>query len=91
MKKEKRENKHSVFERVLALIGCFLIVLGGIIWIFAGFKISVAIILCTAAVSLAGPAVVEGGKILEIITTILETIVEGFLSLLDALCSIFNF
>lgn len=89
--KAKRENKHSILERILAVIGCLLLVIGGVIWIFAGFKLMVAVILCTAVIGLAGPAVVEGSDILEILTSIIETIVEGFLSLLDALFSVFNF
>ena len=91
MMNAKRENKHSILERILAVIGCLLLVIGGVIWIFAGLKLSVVVILCTAVVGLTGPAVVEGGDVLEILTSIIETIVEGFLSLLDALCSVFNF
>ncbi|MBK1875764.1 hypothetical protein [Pelagicoccus mobilis] len=91
MKKEKREMKHSVFQRILAVLGCFLFLTAGIVWLVAGFQIVVAALLLAAVAGISGPAVAEGGGILDIVGSIFEAVLEGIMGIFELIGDLFNF
>ena len=91
MKKEKREKKHSVFQRILAVLGCFLFLAAGIVWLVAGFQIVVAALLLAAIGGVSGPAVAEGGGFIEIVGSIFEAIFEGIVGIFEFIGDLFSF
>ena len=89
--KEKREKKHSLLARMLAFVGVLLLVGGGIAWFLIGLHATVVLALLAGVGSISGPAMVEGGSILEGVASIIEGIIEGLATVLEAIGSLFNF
>ena len=68
----------------ITLIGTFIFIL------VSGFEALSGLLIATALVGAAAPSVIAGASFLEVLTGTLEVIVDGTLSILDAIVSIFG-
>lgn len=85
-RKDKPLNK-----RVLNTFGSLALIGAGGYMFFSGLSMLAALIFAVALLSICTPVIVAGGSIIELVTGIVESFVEGVMGVVDAISSIFSF
>ncbi len=87
----KTRRKRSIWLRACNSL-CVLTLIASVLYLLlAGFQpLALAALICASA-GVATPAVASGGRIAEVITGILEAILDGLSAIVDAIASLFSF
>lgn len=91
METREKQRRYSLVSRLIGVTACMALLVIGLVWWLSGFSLFIAAAAAVALTGLLGPAVVEGGGgILEVLSGLVELIVEALGTLLEAICSIFS-
>ena len=88
MKRER--TKRSWKRRLSAVIGCLATLIASIVGIVVGFGLEVILGILAGLSLLAGPAVVEGGSVLEMLGSMMEAVADGVAGIFEAIGSLFS-
>lgn len=70
---------------------CVIALVVSIGWVFAeGFRLASSLVLTVAILAVAGPVVVASDGLVEVLTGLLEALVDGVVAILEAIASLFS-
>jgi uncharacterized membrane protein len=88
---ENKKRKHGTVQRLFAALGVFAIFITSILTLIFGLSGVFVAIYVAALASITGPAFTEGADgFLEIVTGIMELVVEGIAMIFDFIGSLFS-
>ena len=74
----------------MAVLGCIVTLGASIVAAFIGFTIEIALCILGGVGLVAGPAIAEGGELLEVLGTVVELVADGISSIFEAIGSLFT-
>ena len=93
IKKEKnpqQKEKRHIGIRLLASFSSVVVIISIVYMFVAGVDLASSLILVSALSGIAGPAIIAGDGILEIISVFFEIFIEGILSIFSGIAEIFG-
>ena len=86
-----RKKNKSLPRRLFNSIGSLALIGSGGYLLFSGINLIASSVLITAFVLIIVPIATDGGSIFEIVAGIFEAIIDGLVSLVEAVMSVFSF
>lgn len=85
-----RKKRRPIALRALNSL-CVIALVGAAGWVFAeGFRLASSLVLAAAILAIAGPVVVASDGLAEVLTGLLEALVDGVVAIFEAIASLFS-
>lgn len=86
----QKRKRFGLIKRLSALVGVLILLLAGVILLFAKVSSMVIITIIAGLTCITAPALFEGGGVLEVFTAVFEIVADAIMWIAEALASVFN-